>query len=122
VLLLFHLRKKAGGSLDDDQKGVLKITSVMYLAFYLTPLPVRNHRLDSRRILCIRGKYFIDVEGRSAHGAQPQKAKDAVLIASQLTVNLIPYFPKSESSSGWSAHGGHIHAGIRSTSRREEQN
>ncbi|MFA0816426.1 MAG: M20 family metallopeptidase [Anaerofustis sp.] len=91
VLLLFQPAEEGpGGASMMIKEGVLEDYHVSHVfGFHLTPdYPFGTIASTPGEFFASGVEYFIDVEGRSAHGAQPQKAKDAVLIASQLTVNL----------------------------------
>ncbi len=91
ILLIFQPAEEGpGGASIMIAEGILKTYHVSRIfGFHLSPDYAFGKIATKPGEFFASGvEYTITVTGQSAHGAQPQKAKDAVLIAAQLTVNL----------------------------------
>ncbi len=91
ILLLFQPAEEGpGGAVEVVSEGVLKKYKVKHVfGFHLSPeYPLGTVAATPGEFFASGVELFINVYGKAAHGAQPHNGKDAVLIASQLIINL----------------------------------
>ena len=91
ILLIFQPAEEGpGGAETIIEEGFLKKYDVSHVfAFHLSPdYPYGMIATKSGEFFASSIEFFIDVKGRSAHGAQPQNGKDSILIGTQLVTAL----------------------------------
>ncbi len=91
ILLVFQPAEEGpGGAQKIIEEGLLKKYDVSHVfAFHLSPdYPYGMIATKSGEFFASSIEFYIDIKGRSAHGAQPQNGKDSILIGAQLVTAL----------------------------------
>lgn len=91
ILLIFQPAEEGpGGAVEVIKENILKKYQVKHVfGFHLSPeYPMGILAAAPEEFFASGVELSINVIGKAAHGAQPHKGKDAVLIASQLIINL----------------------------------
>ena len=91
ILLIFQPAEEGpGGAEKIIEEGFLEKYDVSHVfAFHLSPdYPYGMIATKSGEFFASSIEFYVDIKGRSAHGAQPQNGKDSILIGAQLVTAL----------------------------------
>jgi len=89
VMIHQHAEEYApGGAISMIQDGCLDGVDVIFGTHLWAGVPTGKIQYRKGPIMAAADRFEITVKGYGGHGAQPHKTKDAVVIASQLVLNL----------------------------------
>ena len=77
-----------GGAKPMIDAGCLEGVDVIFGTHLWSLTPLGTIEYKSGPIMAAADRFHITIQGRGGHGANPHQAKDAILVASQLVVNL----------------------------------
>lgn len=77
-----------GGAKPMIEAGCLKNVDVIFGTHLWSQTPLGTVAYRSGPIMAAADRFIIKIQGRGGHGANPHDTKDAILVASQLVVNL----------------------------------
>ncbi|MGO4887475.1 M20 family metallopeptidase [Anaerobacillus sp. MEB173] len=77
-----------GGAIDMIKDGCLEGVDVIFGTHLWSTEPLGKIQYRTGHIMAAADKFEIEIHGQGGHGAQPHLTKDAIVIASQLVVNL----------------------------------
>lgn len=89
VMIHQHAEEYApGGAISMIQDGCLEGVDVIFGTHLWSPVECGTIAYRKGPIMAAADRFEIKVKGYGGHGAQPHKTKDAIVIASQLVMNL----------------------------------
>lgn len=89
VLIHQHAEELApGGAIEMIKDGCLDGVDVIYGTHLWASLPYGSIHYRTGPIMAAADRFEIVIKGYGGHGAQPHKTKDAIVIGSQLVMNL----------------------------------
>ncbi|GIN84098.1 putative amidohydrolase YhaA [Heyndrickxia sporothermodurans] len=89
VMIHQHAEEYApGGAISMIQDGCLEGVDVIFGTHLWSPVECGTLAYRKGPIMAAADRFEIKVKGYGGHGAQPHKTKDAIVIASQLVMNL----------------------------------
>ena len=89
VMIHQHAEEYApGGAIGMIKDGCLEGVDVIFGTHLWATEPVGTIQYRKGPIMAAADRFEITIQGRGGHGAQPHNTKDAVVIASQLVLNL----------------------------------
>ncbi|MGE8205141.1 M20 family metallopeptidase [Heyndrickxia sp. NPDC080065] len=89
VMIHQHAEEFApGGAISMIQDGCLEGVDVIFGTHLWSPVPCGTISYRTGPIMAAADRFEIKIQGYGGHGAQPHKTKDAIVIASQLVMNL----------------------------------
>lgn len=89
VMIHQHAEEYApGGAISMIQDGCLEGVDVIFGTHLWSPLECGTISYRKGPIMAAADRFEIKIKGYGGHGAQPHKTKDAIVIASQLVMNL----------------------------------
>ena len=77
-----------GGAVSMIEDGCLDGVDVIFGTHLWAGEPTGKIQYRTGPIMAAADRFEIDIQGQGGHGAQPHKTKDAIVIASQLVLNL----------------------------------
>jgi len=89
VMIHQHAEEYApGGAIAMIKDGCLEGVDVIFGTHLWSPVPYGEITYRKGPIMAAADRFEITIQGFGGHGAQPHKTKDAIVIASQLVLNL----------------------------------
>jgi amidohydrolase len=89
VLIHQHAEEYApGGAISMIEDGCLEGVDVIFGTHLWANVPTGTIQYRKGPIMAAADRFDIMIQGQGGHGAQPHKTKDAIVIASQLVINL----------------------------------
>jgi amidohydrolase len=77
-----------GGALSMIEDGCLEGVDVIFGTHLWASEPTGTIQYRTGPVMAAADRFEIDIQGKGGHGAQPHKTQDAIVIASQLVLNL----------------------------------
>ena len=77
-----------GGAISMIEDGCLEGVDVIFGTHLWASEPTGTIQYRTGPIMAAADRFEIDIQGKGGHGAQPHKTQDAIVIASQLVLNL----------------------------------
>ncbi|MBS4171902.1 M20 family metallopeptidase [Bacillus sp. FJAT-49736] len=89
VMIHQHAEEYApGGAISMIKDGCLEGVDVIFGTHLWSPVPYGEIQYRKGPIMAAADRFEITIQGFGGHGAQPHKTKDAIVVASQLVMNL----------------------------------
>jgi amidohydrolase len=89
VMIHQHAEEYApGGAISMIKDGCLDGVDVIFGTHLWSPVPYGTIQYRKGPIMAASDRFEITIQGFGGHGAQPHKTKDAIVVASQLVLNL----------------------------------